>query len=50
MQTMVDYSKKNAKWLIFGPIIHTQNWCVVLPEIYESKKCVKNDTLFINNY
>ena len=31
---------------------YTQDWCVVLLELglYESKKCVKNDTLCMKNY
>ena len=34
----------NLKWK------HSQNRCVYLLELYESKKSVKNDTLYINNY
>ena len=30
--------------------IHSQYRYVVLPELFESKKCVKNDTPFINDY
>ena len=30
--------------------IYSQNWCIVLQELHESKKLVKNDTFFIKSY
>ena len=42
---VINYLYNNINNIIYKYLIHSQNGCLVLPELYYSKKCVKNDTL-----